>query len=94
MLLERDKLTSGTTWHAAGLMVTYGSMSETSTSMRKYTKDLYARVLEEETGLSTGFKPCGFIEVGMIMPQPCAVQSESSLRVRLRITRCAEAILP
>jgi 4-methylaminobutanoate oxidase (formaldehyde-forming) len=62
ILLERDRLTSGTTWHAAGLMVTFGSTSETSTEMRKYTRDLYAR-LEEETGQSTGFKPVGFIEV-------------------------------
>src|SRR6187402_2083603 len=62
LLLERDRLTSGTTWHAAGLMVTFGSTSETSTSMRKYTRDLYAR-LEAETGLSTGFKPVGFIEL-------------------------------
>src|SRR5512140_662103 len=61
VLLERDKLTSGTTWHAAGLMVTFGSTSETSTWMRKYSCDLYAR-LEAETGLSTGFKPVGFIE--------------------------------
>ena len=62
VLLERDRLTSGTTWHAAGLMVTFGSTSETSTEMRKYTRDLYAR-LEAETGQSTGFKPVGFIEV-------------------------------
>ncbi len=62
VLLERDRLTSGTTWHAAGLIVTFGSTSETSTEMRKYTRDLYAR-LEEETGQSTGFLPCGFIEV-------------------------------
>jgi heterotetrameric sarcosine oxidase gamma subunit len=62
VLLERDRLTSGTTWHAAGLMVTFGSTSETSTEMRKYTRDLYAR-LEAETGLSTGFKAVGFIEV-------------------------------
>ncbi len=62
VLLERDRLTSGTTWHAAGLMVTFGSTSETSTRMRQYTRDLYAR-LEAETGLATGFKPVGFIEV-------------------------------
>eukprot|EP01063_Lacrimia_lanifica_P018368 TRINITY_DN25299_c0_g1_i1.p1 TRINITY_DN25299_c0_g1~~TRINITY_DN25299_c0_g1_i1.p1 ORF type:complete len:860 (+),score=224.94 TRINITY_DN25299_c0_g1_i1:55-2580(+) len=61
-LLERDQLTSGTTWHAAGLMVTFGSKSETSTELRKYTKALY-QSLEEETGLATGFKPCGFIEL-------------------------------
>lgn len=62
VLLERDQLTSGTTWHAAGLIVTFGSTSETSTEMRKYTRDLYAR-LEAETGQSTGFKPVGIIEV-------------------------------
>jgi len=62
VLLERDKLTSGTTWHAAGLMVTFGSTSETSTEMRKYTRDLYGR-LEAETGQHTGLKQCGFIEV-------------------------------
>src|SRR5881394_3325137 len=62
VLLERDRLTSGSTWHAAGLMVTFGSTSETSTELRKYTRDLYAR-LEAETGQATGLKQCGFIEV-------------------------------
>ena len=61
VLLERDRLTSGTTWHAAGLMVTFGSTSETSTELRKYTRDLYSR-LEAETGQATGFMPVGFIE--------------------------------
>ncbi len=61
VLLERDQLTSGTTWHAAGLVVTFGSLSETSTELRKTTRDLYAR-LEAETGHSTGFRPVGFIE--------------------------------
>jgi len=62
VLLERAQLTSGTTWHAAGLIVTFGSTSETSTELRKYTRDLYAR-LEAETGKSTGFRPVGFIEI-------------------------------
>src|SRR4029079_3713679 len=62
VLLERDRITSGTTWHAAGLMVTFGSTSETSTEMRKYTADLYSR-LEAETGQATGFKPGVSIEV-------------------------------
>jgi glycine cleavage system aminomethyltransferase T/glycine/D-amino acid oxidase-like deaminating enzyme len=62
VLLERDRLTSGTTWHAAGLMVTFGSTSETSTEMRKYSRALYSR-LEAETGQATGFAPIGFIEV-------------------------------
>ncbi|KAL1525952.1 hypothetical protein AB1Y20_020778 [Prymnesium parvum] len=63
LLLERDQLSSGTTWHAAGLMVTFGSLSETSTHFRKYAKQLYSSVLENETGQSTGFMPCGFIEL-------------------------------
>ena len=62
VLIERDRLTSGTTWHAAGLMTTFGSTSETSVAMRMYTRDLYGR-LEAETGLGTGFEPLGFIEL-------------------------------
>ena len=62
VLLERDQLTSGTTWHAAGLMTTYGSGSETILGIRKHSMELYRR-LEEETGQQTGFVPCGFIEV-------------------------------
>jgi glycine cleavage system aminomethyltransferase T/glycine/D-amino acid oxidase-like deaminating enzyme len=62
LLLERDRLTSGTTWHAAGLMVTFGSTSQTSTEIRQYTRDLYAR-LEAETGQSTGLRQVGFVEL-------------------------------
>ena len=64
LLLERDRLTSGTTWHAAGLMATFGSTSQTSTELRQYTRDLYAR-LEDETGLATGLKQCGLIELAI-----------------------------
>ena len=62
VLLERDQLTSGTTWHAAGLMTTFGSTSETQVEMRMYTRDLYGR-LEAETEQATGFEPLGFIEL-------------------------------
>jgi len=61
VLLERDQLTSGTTWHAAGLMTIYGATSETSLNIRKHSRALYAS-LEEETGQSTGFRAVGFIE--------------------------------
>src|SRR3984957_10009936 len=64
VLLERDRLTSGTTWHAAGLMATFGSTSETSTELRKYTRDLYLR-LESETGLATGMRQVGLIELAI-----------------------------
>jgi len=62
LLLERDQFTSGTTWHAAGLMTTYGSITETALSIRKYSRELYKR-LEKETGQQTGFAPVGFIEL-------------------------------
>ena len=61
LVLERDRLTSGTTWHAAGLMTCFGSTSETSTRLRLDSRDLYAR-LEAETGVATGFKRVGLIE--------------------------------
>ncbi len=61
VVLERDRLTSGTTWHAAGLMTCFGSTSQTNTEIRLYSRELYA-ALEQETGQSTGFKPVGLIE--------------------------------
>lgn len=61
VVLERHAITSGTTWHAAGLMCTFGSLSETSTAMRIYTRELY-KSLQAETGQETGFRPVGFIE--------------------------------
>src|SRR5262244_1484712 len=64
LLLERDRLTSGTTWHAAGLMATFGSTSQTSTELRQYTMGLYSR-LEAETGLATGLRQCGLIELAI-----------------------------
>ena len=61
ILLERDQLTSGTTWHAAGLVSQLGPTS-TVTKIRKYTLDLY-KELEKITGLSTGLKQNGAITV-------------------------------
>ena len=63
VLLERKKLTSGTTWHAAGLV---GQLrgSQNMTRLAKYSADLYAR-LEAETGLATGFKKTGSISVAL-----------------------------
>jgi len=61
VLLERAQLTAGTTWHAAGLVEAGGFIDETTLEMAKYTLELYAS-LEEETGLSTGFKSVGMIE--------------------------------
>ena len=61
VLLERDQLTSGTTWHAAGLVGQLGA-SSTITKLRKYSLNLY-KELEKKTGLSTGLKQNGAITV-------------------------------
>ncbi len=61
VLLERDQLTSGTTWHAAGLIVSGGMTTDTLAWMAKYSRDLF-EVLEDETGLSTGFRPVGYLQ--------------------------------
>ena len=52
ILLERDKLTSGTTWHAAGLVSQLGP-SATITKIRKYSLDLY-KELEKKVDHSAG----------------------------------------
>ena len=61
VLLERTQLTAGTTWHAAGLIVS-GFSTETDMHMAKYTRDLYER-LGEETGQDTGFKAVGYMQI-------------------------------
>ena len=61
ILLERKQLTSGTTWHAAGLV---GQLrpSINMTKLAKYTGELY-RGLEAETGQATGYRQCGSISM-------------------------------
>jgi len=61
LLLEQGQLTCGTTWHAAGLV---GQMrpNRNMTRMSKYGIELYSQ-LEAETGLATGWKQCGSINV-------------------------------
>ncbi|MFM2355961.1 MAG: hypothetical protein RLZZ528_1697, partial [Pseudomonadota bacterium] len=57
MLLERDSLTSGSTWHAAGLLPLF-NMSYATTHIHKYSVDFY-KGLEAETGLNPGFYVVG-----------------------------------
>ena len=63
LLLERKRLTSGTTWHAAGLV---GQLcaSQNMTRLAKYSADLYRR-LEAATGLATGFSQRGSMTVAL-----------------------------
>jgi 4-methylaminobutanoate oxidase (formaldehyde-forming) len=63
VLLERKQLTSGTTWHAAGLIAQLRA-SANMTKLAKYSQELYGS-LQEETGVATGFKRCGSITVAL-----------------------------
>lgn len=63
VLLERKQLTSGTTWHAAGLIAQLRATAN-MTKLAKYSQELYGS-LEDETGVATGFKRVGSITVAL-----------------------------
>lgn len=63
VLLERKQLTSGTTWHAAGLIAQLRATAN-MTRLAKYSQELYGN-LEAETGVATGFKRVGSITVAL-----------------------------
>ncbi len=73
MLLERDELTSGSTWHAAGLLPLF-NMSYATTHIHQYSVDFY-KTLEEETGLNAGF----FVVGNLRMAQSRARMDEFQL---------------
>ena len=61
IILERDQLTSGTTWHAAGLVSQLGP-SAAITKIRKYSLELYKK-LEKEIDFSSGLKLNGALSI-------------------------------
>jgi len=61
ILIEQGQLSSGTTWHAAGLVGQLRA-SESGTRLVQYSTELYAG-LEAETGLTAGYKQCGGVTV-------------------------------
>ncbi len=63
VLLERKQLTSGTTWHAAGLIAQLRATAN-MTKLAKYSQELYG-ALEAETGVATGFKRVGSITAAL-----------------------------
>ncbi|MFM8681508.1 MAG: FAD-dependent oxidoreductase [Alphaproteobacteria bacterium] len=77
VLLERARLTSGTTWHAAGLV---GQMrpNRNMTQMSKYGIELYAS-LEAETGQATGWKQCGSVNVARTPERMVAFRRQVAL---------------
>ena len=77
LLLEQGTLTCGTTWHAAGLV---GQMrpNRNMTRMSKYGIELYSR-LEGETGLATGWKQCGSVNVARTPERMQTLRKQASM---------------
>lgn len=77
VLLERKQLTSGTTWHAAGLIGQLRA-SQNMTRLAKYSADLYTR-LEAETGIATGMSQVGSITVALTQERKQEIYRQASL---------------
>jgi 4-methylaminobutanoate oxidase (formaldehyde-forming) len=77
VLLEQGRLTCGTTWHAAGLV---GQMrpNRSMTRMSQYGTQLYA-TLEQETGLATGWKHCGSVNVARTRERWIVFQRQAAM---------------
>jgi 4-methylaminobutanoate oxidase (formaldehyde-forming) len=77
LLLEQGQLTCGTTWHAAGLV---GQMrpNRNMTRMSKYGIELYS-TLEAKTGLATGWKQCGSVNVAATRERWQVLQKQAVL---------------
>ena len=63
VLIDKGKLTGGSTWHAAGLVGQLRS-SASITQVLRYSVDLY-KTLEAETGLATGWRETGCLRLAM-----------------------------
>ena len=63
VLVEKGELTSGSTWHAAGLCPNFNG-NHTLSSIHEYTIKLYDEILPKETGLPSSFHKTGSLRVG------------------------------
>ncbi len=98
LLLEQGRLTCGTTWHAAGLV---GQMrpNRNMTRMSKYGIELYS-TLEAETGLATGWKACGSVNVArtperwMVLQRQAALARSFGVEVQLITPQEARDLFP
>ncbi|MEL6522629.1 MAG: FAD-dependent oxidoreductase [Pseudomonadota bacterium] len=77
VLLERKQLTSGTTWHAAGLIAQLRA-TKNMTKLAKYSQELYGD-LEAETGVATGFKRNGSITVALTADRMEEIARQASM---------------
>lgn len=77
VLLERKRLTSGTTWHAAGLIAQLRA-TKNMTRLAKYSQELYGK-LEAETGVATGFRRCGSITMALTEHRAEEIRRQASM---------------
>jgi dimethylglycine dehydrogenase len=63
ILIEKGELTSGSTWHAAGLCPNFNG-NHTLSKIHEYTIKLYNEILPAKTGLPSSFHQCGSLRVG------------------------------
>ncbi len=77
VLLEANKLTGGTTWHAAGLIAQLRA-TKNMTRLAKYSQELYGE-LEAETELATGFRRCGSITVALTEERKEEIYRQASM---------------
>lgn len=77
LLMERKQLTSGTTWHAAGLVGQLRA-SQNMTRLAKYSADLYVE-LEAETGIATGMRQNGSITVALTLERREEIYRQATL---------------
>jgi 4-methylaminobutanoate oxidase (formaldehyde-forming) len=77
VLLERKQLTSGTTWHAAGLIAQLRA-TQNMTRLAKYSQELYGQ-LEEETGVATGFRRNGSITLALSIERREEILRQASM---------------
>src|SRR5262245_4268148 len=98
LLLERHKLTSGSTWHAAGLVGQLRS-SANITQLLKYSVELYDR-LEAETGQATGWKRNGGLRLACNPERLTEIRRQATtahsfgLEMHLLTPREAQALWP
>ncbi|GHF62778.1 GcvT family protein [Seohaeicola zhoushanensis] len=77
VLLERKQLTSGTTWHAAGLIAQLRA-TRNMTRLSKYSQELYGE-LEAETGVATGFRRNGSITMALTAERREEIYRQASM---------------
>jgi 4-methylaminobutanoate oxidase (formaldehyde-forming) len=94
LLIERGRLTNGSTWHAAGLVGQLRT-SASITRLLKYSVELYS-TLEAETGLATGWKQNGGLRLACNPDRWIEIQRQAttarSFGLEMHLMSAAEAV--